>query len=256
MRPIYENWKYNVKSENGVENDENPNNDEINDLKILRLMVTPAYVFSCYLSILDGSEASIKQSSNKKMEECSCIKKSRMHTGRIDKIECHLCPANNDFVPITNCRQHLECNDPIYTCIDLTCLGLKLANQTPEFAMEYLGISDQAKALTVQLLGQCSTTDDVETLLEEDSGSRKYFNLSNTGKYISSGQDMKYPRLKLAIEFNHKEFVGHMYCQQMLKNEWYCNRTWAGTSILYKVSYRTSLKSSSGVLKALSIEYL
>ena len=71
MRPIYENWKYNVKSENGVENDENPNNDEINDLKILRLMVTPAYVFSCYLSILDGSEASIKQNSNKKMEECS-----------------------------------------------------------------------------------------------------------------------------------------------------------------------------------------
>ena len=27
----------------------------------------------------------------------------------------------------------------------------------------------------------------------------------------------RYPRIRLAIEHNHKEFVGHMYCQQMLR---------------------------------------
>ena len=32
---------------------------------------------------------------------------------------------------------------------------------------------------------------------------------------------MKYPRLRLAVEQNHKEFVGHMYSQQVLNQVWY-----------------------------------
>ena len=37
---------------------------------------------------------------------------------------------------------------------------------------------------------------------------------------------MKYPRLRLAIELNEKEFVGHMYCQQILTQQWSGNIFW------------------------------
>ena len=233
MRPIHENWKE-IDSNEGSDGDSK--SDEINDLNILRLMVTPAYVFSCYLSTFKK---------RKKMSGCSCSETHTIHGNYSNEIEAHPCPANENFVPISNCRQHLECNDPIYTCIDLASLGHKLAVRTPEFSVEYLAITEQAKSLTVKLLDQCSSTKDVETLLEENSGSRKYFNFYNKGRYLSSGQDMKYPRLKLAMDLNHREFVGHMYCQQMLKTEWYCNRTWAGTSNLYKVGNESKLISKS-----------
>ena len=225
IRPIYESWKSNGDN---VENDGNEKNDERKELDILRLMVTPAYVFSCYLAILN-------MDSKQKRSECSCVLNSTERVGMMNETQFHLCPDNGNFVPFSNCRQHLECNDPIYTCIDLACLGSTLAKRKPEFATEYQGIVQKAKDLSVQLLDQCSSTNDVETLLEEDSGSRKYFNFSNKGASISSGEEMRYPRLELAIELHHREFVGHMYCQQMLKREWYCNRTWAGTSNLYKV---------------------
>ena len=45
---------------------------------------------------------------------------------------------------------------------------------------------------------------------------------------------MKYPRLRLAIEHNHKEFVGHMYCQQMLRQAWYGDTRWQGAPTFYK----------------------
>jgi hypothetical protein len=46
---------------------------------------------------------------------------------------------------------------------------------------------------------------------------------------------MKYPRLRLAIEHNHKEFVGHMFCQQTLRQEWHGGIAWQGRPVTYKL---------------------
>ena len=48
--PIYDNRK---SHDVNVENDSNEEYDEINELNILRQMVSPAYIFSCYLAILN-----------------------------------------------------------------------------------------------------------------------------------------------------------------------------------------------------------
>ena len=201
------------------------NNDEIKDLKILRLMASSAYVFSCYLSAVEtsGITTNAKRGSS---GNCSCMQNEKTK-------EYHVCPANDYFIPVTNCREHPECNDPIYACFDLANLGTKLAEKMPEYGEEYQEISKIAQNLPVQLMDQCSNTKDVELLLDEDSGTRKYFTAFQT---VQIGKTMKYPRLMLAIEMNHKEFVGHMYCQQTLKREWFCYITWSGTSTLYKVS--------------------
>ena len=86
MRPIHENWK---EIDSNEESDGDSKSDEINDLNILRLMVTPAYVFSCYLSTFKK---------RKKMSGCSCSETHTIHLS--NEIEAHPCPANENFVPI------------------------------------------------------------------------------------------------------------------------------------------------------------
>ena len=200
------------------------NSDEIKDLKILRLMATPSYIFACYLSAIDCSGLTNKGNSSNS-GYCTCSQD-------VTNANYHVCPANQHFIPVSKCRQHPECNDPIYACLDLASLGSKLAERMPEYGEEYQEISKMAKKLPVQLLDQCSNTKDVNLLLDEDSGSKKYF---KSFQSVQIGKAMKYPRLMLAIEMNHKEFVGHMYCQQTLKREWFCYLKWSGTSTLYKV---------------------
>ena len=64
--------------------------------------------------------------------------------------------------------------------------------------------------------------------MKESAGSTKYFRFA---------KEMKYPRLRLAIEHNHKDFVGHMYCQQVLRQEWHGGIKWQGAGLLFKIIY-------------------
>ena len=73
-------------------------------------------------------------------------------------------------------------------------------------------MANQCYKLSVQLLEQCNNTEEVQILLQESAGS---------SKYIRHFNEMKYPRLRLAIEHNRKEFVGHMFCQQILRQQWH-----------------------------------
>ena len=120
-----------------------PNSDEIKDLKILRLMATPAYIFACYLSAIDS--AGITNRSNVGSSTyCTCSQD-------VNNVDYHVCPLNEHFIPVARCRLHLECNDPIYSCLDLANLGSKLAEKMPEYGEEYQEISKMARNLPVQL---------------------------------------------------------------------------------------------------------
>ena len=99
------------------------------------------------------------------------------------------------------------------------------ADHVPEYREEYEEIAEHCCKLSVQLLEQCNNTEEVQILLQESSGSSKYFRYS---------KEMKYPRLRLAIEHNHKEFVGHMFCQQILRQQWHGNILWQGKPLIFK----------------------
>ena len=138
----------------------------------------------------------------------------------------HYCPQNQYFRPRMHCRSHVECNDPLFRCFDLAKLASEYADRIPEYREEYEDIAKQCRRLSVEILDQCSDTDEVQTILKEVAGATKYFRYA---KYI------KYPRLRLAIEHNHKEFVGHMYCQQTLRQEWHGDVYWQGAPIIMKI---------------------
>ena len=96
----------------------------------------------------------------------------------------------------------------------------------PEYREEYEEISEKCRKLSVELLDQCIDTNEVHTLLKERTGSKKYFRFT---------KEMQYPRLRLAIEHNNKEFVGHMYCQQTLMQQWQADVPWQGASTIFKI---------------------
>ena len=198
--------------------------DGLNELKILGMMMTSSYTMSCYLSVAETS-GTVNQSSDSDYF-CTCA-------NDWNAAGFHFCPANKNYVPHSHCRQHLECNDPIYNYFDLAKLCSDLAKKVPEYGEEYKEIAQQAMKMSVQLLDQCLDTCEVELLLGERAGSAKYFKFVNTPQRVGK---ISYPRLMLAIELNNKEFVSHMYCQQMLRKEWYSGVIWEGKSLWYKVS--------------------
>ena len=206
-----------------IDNDLDAESDALSELKILQMMTAPSYIMACYLSAIDNLDTMNQNVDG--INKCYCAT-------NITENGFHFCPANKQFVPRSLCRQHAECNDPIYTCFDLAKLSSDLVARMPEYSEEFNEISKAAMAFSVRLLDQCLNADELDVLLKENMGSKKYFRLLSRNQFQA---EMKYPRLMLAIELNNKEFVGHMYCQQMLKQEWYCGVTWTGTSFLYKV---------------------
>ena len=103
-----------------------------------------------------------------------------------------------------------------------------MANDNPELREDYEEIAQQCNELPCQLLSQCQNTDEVKIILAESACSSKCFRFSGS---------MKYPRLQLAIEDGQIDFVGHMYCQQTLKQAWYGKLSWKQASNLSKLMH-------------------
>jgi hypothetical protein len=122
----------------------------------------------------------------------------------------------------------MECNDPILRCFDLAKMASDRALAVPEYRREYADVADSCRKLSVQLLGLCEDSTEVQQLLAEDAGASKYF------RYVKL---LSFPRLNMAIEHNHKEFVGHMYSQQMLRRQWYGSVPWPGRALTFRLAY-------------------
>ena len=108
---------------------------------------------------------------------------------------------------------------------DPNALNLVLTQAKNNYFHYNFPIAEKCRKLSVKLLDQCQNTDEVDKLLSENVGSSKYFRFS---------KEMKYPRLREAIEHNNKEFIGHMYCQQILNQVWQGkDLQWQNSSWIY-----------------------
>lgn len=176
--------------------------DELKQLKWLKMSAKSSYIMACYMDALDYFN-STNTTTNKYL--CSCYYNLSMD-------EMHPCPASERFTPRGYCRFHVECCDPLFRCFDLAKWATSLAEQVSEYRDEYNTIAQDCMKMSVKILEQCMDTNEVETLLKEPAGANKYLRKANY---------FKYPRLCLALEHKNREFVGHMYCQQMLRQQWY-----------------------------------
>ena len=177
-----------------------------------------------YVATLDSSEV---PNENVERYKCDCLSAH-------DQQGFHFCPADLRFMPSNFCRQHIECNDPIYICFDIAKLCTDFGNRAPEYAEECKHMSIQIIEFSVNLLHQCSNTDEVELLLSEKAGLAKYMRFVKSDLSVDQNY-FKHPRLILAAELNYKEFVSHMHCQQILRQQWHGRREWEGKPLSHKV---------------------
>ncbi|XP_054482381.1 short transient receptor potential channel 2-like [Anoplopoma fimbria] len=108
----------------------------------------------------------------------------------------------------------------------------KLSQKEPEFKPQYLGLEELCQEFAVELLGMCRNQSEVTTILNscgdesQDSLEEQAFeegipNLS---------------RLRLAVNFNQKQFVAHPICQQVLSSIWCGNLAgWRGSRTTWKL---------------------
>ena len=169
---------------------------------------------------------------------CNCILDQKQE-------DFHFCPAHPKFMPSNFCRQHIECNDPIYVCFDLAKLCSDFGHRAPEYGEELKNMANDVINLSVNVLQQSSNTEEVEILLSEKVGLTKYMRFVDFD--VEGGQMMifKYPRLILAAELNYKEFVSHMHCQQILRQNWYLGSDWESRSLIYKVNKVERLRNNT-----------
>ena len=66
-------------------------------------MAKKEYLFACYEVVVEE-----KKGDDDKIQDCNCGADEPRDE------HWHSCPGHRDFTPDINCKDHVECNDPIF----------------------------------------------------------------------------------------------------------------------------------------------
>ncbi|XP_044079646.1 short transient receptor potential channel 2-like [Siniperca chuatsi] len=108
----------------------------------------------------------------------------------------------------------------------------KLSQKEPEFKPQYLGLEQLCQDFAVELLGMCRNQSEVTTILNScGDESQDYLEQQAFEEGIPN-----LSRLRLAVNYNQKEFVAHPICQQVLSSIW-CGKLagWRGSKTAWKL---------------------
>ncbi|XP_027888110.1 short transient receptor potential channel 2-like [Xiphophorus couchianus] len=123
-------------------------------------------------------------------------------------------------------------SDAMLSAFSLSRELRRLSQKEPEFKPQYLDLEQLCQEFAVELLGMCRNQSEVTTILNscgdesQDALDQEAFeegipNLS---------------RLRLAVNYNQKQFVAHPICQQVLSSIW-CGKLagWRGSRTAWKL---------------------
>uniref|UniRef100_M4A7F0 Transient receptor potential cation channel subfamily C member 2b n=1 Tax=Xiphophorus maculatus TaxID=8083 RepID=M4A7F0_XIPMA len=123
-------------------------------------------------------------------------------------------------------------SDAMLSAFSLSRELRRLSQKEPEFKPQYLDLEQLCQEFAVELLGMCRNQSEVTTILNscgdesQDALDQEAFeegipNLS---------------RLRLAVNYNQKQFVAHPICQQVLSSIWCGNLAgWRGSRTAWKL---------------------
>ncbi|XP_019629549.1 PREDICTED: short transient receptor potential channel 3-like [Branchiostoma belcheri] len=119
----------------------------------------------------------------------------------------------------------LSSSDPIRSAFEIGGETRKLAEIEKELKNEYTTLFKQCEQYAVDLLDQCRTLDEINTVLNEPWEDKKPGDQEEgeaEAESVDLDDDMLLlPRIKLAIRYEQKRFVSHPNCQQPLYDLWY-----------------------------------
>ncbi|CAH1408067.1 unnamed protein product [Nezara viridula] len=151
------------------------------------------------------------------------------------KEECQAIMKSQDMLSISSGKLHIYralCN-PAYICqnsSDPLMVAFKLSKELLTcghvdaiYLRQYEALAESLRRFAVEIIAECRTLEEVETILSESKDS------DLTGNWT-------YPRLIMAMDYKQKEFIAHPNVQQVLE------RTWMGDWIAWR-GYRVYIKA-------------
>ncbi|KAF7697167.1 hypothetical protein HF521_005585 [Silurus meridionalis] len=111
----------------------------------------------------------------------------------------------------------------------------KLSKREPEFKPQYLALEELCQEFAVELLGMCRNQSEVSTILN-NCGINDEDTRDELEKHSFEEGIPNLARLRLAVNYNQKQFVAHPICQQVLSSIWCGNLSgWKGSRTIWKL---------------------
>ncbi|XP_019719866.1 short transient receptor potential channel 2-like [Hippocampus comes] len=123
-------------------------------------------------------------------------------------------------------------DDAMLSAFSLSRELRKLSRNEPEFKPQYLALEELCQEFAVELLGMCRNQSEVTTILNS-CGDESHEALEEQA--FEEGIP-NLSRLRLAVNYNQKQFVAHPICQQVLSSIWCGNLAgWRGSRTAWKL---------------------
>eukprot|EP00058_Branchiostoma_floridae_P025912 XP_002611402.1 hypothetical protein BRAFLDRAFT_210686 [Branchiostoma floridae] len=142
------------------------------------------------------------------------------------RIETYRALASPSWISLTS-------SDPVLTAFKLSWDLRHLATNEREFQESYLSLAEQCRKYPVELLDQCRSSVELNTILNQDK---------EDDAIDDDHQKPSLYRLKLALKYEQKQFVAHPHCQQLLTSMWHEGLPgWRRRSVFARLLMVTSL---------------
>ncbi|XP_030009163.1 short transient receptor potential channel 2-like [Sphaeramia orbicularis] len=107
-----------------------------------------------------------------------------------------------------------------------------LSQKEPEFKPQYLALEELCQEFAVELLGMCRNQSEVTTILNSCGDEKQ--DAADEQAFDEGIPNLS--RLRLAVNYNQKQFVAHPICQQVLSSIWCGNLAgWRGSRTAWKL---------------------
>ncbi|XP_030649143.1 transient receptor potential cation channel subfamily C member 2b [Chanos chanos] len=129
----------------------------------------------------------------------------------------------------------ITADDPMLSAFRLSRDLRKLSKKEPEFKPQYLALEELCQEFAVELLGMCRNQSEVTTILNS-CGLDEKDSEDELDKQAFEEGIPNLARLRLAVNYNQKQFVAHPICQQVLSSIWCKNLPgWRGSRTTWKL---------------------
>ncbi|XP_030602883.1 short transient receptor potential channel 2-like [Archocentrus centrarchus] len=157
--------------------------------------------------------------------ECSNGRQYDLLKFSLSRINTYRGIASRAYLSITS-------EDAMLSAFSLSRELRKLSRKEPEFKPQYLSLEEICQEFAVELLGMCRNQSEVTTILNScGNESQDFLDEQAFEEGIPT-----LSRLRLAVNYNQKQFVAHPICQQVLSSIWCGNlEGWRGSRTAWKL---------------------
>ncbi|KAL6037450.1 hypothetical protein STEG23_036695 [Scotinomys teguina] len=165
---------------------------------------------------------------------CACLECSNAR--RYDLLKFSLSRINTYRGIASRAHLSLASEDAMLAAFQLSRELRRLARKEPEFKPQYIALESICQDYGFELLGMCRNQSEVTAVLNdmgEDSETEP--EAEGLGQAFEEGIP-NLARLRLAVNYNQKQFVAHPICQQVLSSIWCGNLAgWRGSTTIWKL---------------------